>query len=122
MTVLAWIRLTVSLWLLRKAVKIIWWLVLALLALALWPVTLVTAAGYAAAWLRGWPAARLRRTAAATLALPPATRWPACSSSAPGGPPCWLRPAPGRSAGITCTASAPRRLPHEPHQSRMARP
>ena len=70
MTVMAWLRLTLSLWLLRKAVKLAGWLLLALLALALWPVTIVTIVAYTAAWLRGWPPARLRRAAAATLTLP----------------------------------------------------
>jgi hypothetical protein len=68
MTVLSWIKLTVCLWLLRWAVKIAGWLLLVLLLAAAWPVTLVTVAGYAAAWGRGWPAARLGRAAAATMA------------------------------------------------------
>ena len=67
MTVWSWLRFTISLWLLRKAVKLSRWLLLALLALALWPLTIVTVAGYAAAWLRGWPPARLRRAAAGSL-------------------------------------------------------
>ena len=32
-------------------------------AVAAWPVTIVAAGGYVAAWLRGWPPARLRRDA-----------------------------------------------------------
>jgi hypothetical protein len=64
---MSWLRLTISLWLLRKMVKVTGWLLLFLLALALWPVTLVTAAGYLAASRRGWPPARLRRAAAASL-------------------------------------------------------
>ena len=51
-------------WLLRKAVKLTGWLLLALLALVLWPLTIVTIVSYTAAWLRGWPPARLRRAAA----------------------------------------------------------
>ena len=35
--------------------------------IAAWPVTLTAAVGYLAAWLRGWPAVRLYRTAAWTL-------------------------------------------------------
>ena len=66
MTVLSWIRLTVCLWLLRKAVKAAGWL---LLAAALWPVTVVAVTGFVAAWLRGWPPARLRRAAAGSLAV-----------------------------------------------------
>ena len=69
MTVWSWLRFTITLWLLRKAVKVTGWLLLALLALVLWPLTIVTVVSYTAAWLRGWPPARLRR-AAATLTLP----------------------------------------------------
>ena len=65
MTVWTWLRFTVTLWLLRKAVKLTGWLLLALLALVLWPLTIVTIVSYTAAWLRGWPPARLRRAAAA---------------------------------------------------------
>ncbi|HEU5390923.1 MAG TPA: hypothetical protein VFV73_33990 [Streptosporangiaceae bacterium] len=60
-------------WLLRKAAKLTGWLLVLLLVVALWPVTLVTIAAYTTAWLRGWPPARLRRAAAATLALPAAS-------------------------------------------------
>ena len=38
MSVLAWLKLTVCLWLLRKAVKIIGWLLLVAGAVAAWPV------------------------------------------------------------------------------------
>ena len=69
MTVWSWVRLTVTLWLLRKALKVTGWLLLALLVLALWPVTVATAAGYVAAWLRGWPPVRLRRAAVGSLAV-----------------------------------------------------
>ncbi|HLN69199.1 MAG TPA: hypothetical protein VK280_18265 [Streptosporangiaceae bacterium] len=67
MTVTSWVKLTVSLWLLRRAVKAAWWLLLAAVAVALWPATLVMVAGYLAARWRGWPAARLRRAAAGSL-------------------------------------------------------
>ena len=67
MTVMSWLRLTISLWLIRKMVKVTGWLLLFLLAMGLWPVTLVTAAGYPAASRRGWPPAQLRRAAAASL-------------------------------------------------------
>jgi hypothetical protein len=69
MTVMSWLRLTITLWLLRKAVKGLGWLLLGLLLLAVWPVTVAAIAGYLAAWGRGWPAARLRRAAAGTLIL-----------------------------------------------------
>ncbi len=67
MSVWSWLKLTVCLWLIRKAVRITGWLLLAGLAVAAWPVTVVAAAGYATAWLRGWPAVRLVRAAAWTL-------------------------------------------------------
>jgi len=57
MTVMSWLRFTVTLWLLRKGFKAAGWLLLLTLAVALWPVTAVTASGYVAAWLRGWPPA-----------------------------------------------------------------
>jgi hypothetical protein len=69
MTVTSWLRLTISLWLLRKAVKGAGWLLLVLVLAAVWPVTVVTILGYLAASRRGWPAARLRRAAAATVTL-----------------------------------------------------
>src|ERR1019366_153426 len=49
MSVWSWLKLTIALWLIRKAFK--------------------AGVGYAAAWRRGWPPARLRRTAAASLAV-----------------------------------------------------
>jgi hypothetical protein len=67
MTVLSWLKLTVSLWLLRKAVKITGWLGLGALLFAVWPVTLVMVVGYVAGWRRGWPPSRLRRAAAGSL-------------------------------------------------------
>ena len=73
MTVWAWLKLTACLWLLRKAVRLFWWLLLAIAAVAAWPVTVVTAAGYTTAWLRGWPPVRLYR--AATCALLVTAAW-----------------------------------------------
>jgi hypothetical protein len=67
MSVWAWLKLTACLWLLRKAARLSWWLLLAAAAAAAWPVTLVTAAGYLAAWLRGWPPLRLYRAATCSL-------------------------------------------------------
>jgi hypothetical protein len=63
----SWLRLAVSLWVLRKALWVAKWILLVLLALTAWPVTLVTMAGYAAAWLRGWPVVRLGRAAGCFL-------------------------------------------------------
>jgi hypothetical protein len=67
MTVMSWIRLTVSLWLLRKTVKVAGWLLLVAALVAVWPVTVVMIAGYGAVWLRGWPPSRLRHAAAGSL-------------------------------------------------------
>jgi hypothetical protein len=72
-TVWAWLKLTAALWLIRKAFKLTWWLLLAVAAIAAWPVTVVTAAGYTAAWLRGWPPVRLYRAAA--WSLPVTASW-----------------------------------------------
>jgi len=44
-TVWAWLKLTAALWLIRKAFKLTWWLLLAVAAIAAWPVTAVAAAG-----------------------------------------------------------------------------
>ena len=74
MSVWSWLKLTVCLWLLRKMVKLAGWLLLAAVAVAAWPVTLAAAAGYVAAWLRGWPPVRLSRAAAGCL-LPVTTVW-----------------------------------------------
>ena len=41
MSVWSWIKLTVCLWLLRKSIKAAGWLLLAALAVAAWPVTIV---------------------------------------------------------------------------------
>ena len=68
LTVWSWLRLDAGRWLLRKTVAFTRWLLLAVAVLAAWPVTLVAGVGYLAAWLRGWPAARLYR--AAGWALP----------------------------------------------------
>ena len=73
MSVWSWLRLTVCLWLLRKLIKGTGWLLVAAVALAAWPATLVAVAGFVAAWLRGWPPVRLGRAAA--LALPMTAVW-----------------------------------------------
>jgi hypothetical protein len=65
MSVWSWLKLTVCLWLLRKMIKAGGWLLLAAVAVAAWPVTVVAAAGYGAAWLRGWPRSLLRAVLAA---------------------------------------------------------
>jgi hypothetical protein len=73
MSVWALLKLTVCLWLIRKACKLAGWLLLATAAVAAWPVSLVMAAGYLAAWLRGWPPVRLYRVA--TWALLVTVAW-----------------------------------------------
>jgi hypothetical protein len=72
-TVWAWLKFTFFLWLIRKAFKLAWWLLLAVATVATWPVTVVAGAGYLAAWLRGWPPVRLYRAAA--WALPVTAAW-----------------------------------------------
>ncbi len=73
MSAWSWLKLRVWLWLLRKTVTVTRWLLLVAVVLAAWPVTLVAVIEYAAAWLRGWPAIRLFRTAA--WALPVTAVW-----------------------------------------------
>ena len=70
MSVWSWLKLSLSLWLIRKAVTVTGWVLLVLLVIAAWPLTLIAAAGYTAAWWRGWPPAKLRRMAAWWLAAP----------------------------------------------------
>ncbi len=69
MSVMSWLKLAVCLWLLRRAIRLAGLLLLAALAVAIWPLTLVAVTGYGAAWLRGWPPARLRRAAAWALPM-----------------------------------------------------
>ena len=78
-----WLKLTVALWLIRKAAKIAGWLLLVAVVIAAWPLTAVTAAGYAAAWCRGRPPAWLRRTAGWALIMLPA--WLAATMLGGGG-------------------------------------
>jgi hypothetical protein len=63
-----YVRVRFTLWLLRVAGRVLRWAVLAAVLVAAAPVTIVAAVGFAGAWLRGWPPARLRR--AACWALP----------------------------------------------------
>ena len=91
MTPWAWLKFTIFLWLLRKTLKLTGWLLLTAAVIAAWPVTVVAAAGYAAAWLRGWPPVRLYRTAA--WALPATLAWlAALEVRAPGWRPALLTP------------------------------
>jgi hypothetical protein len=58
-----YLRARFTLWLLRMAGRALRWVVLAAVLAAAGPVTIVAGVGYTGAWLRGWPAARLRRAA-----------------------------------------------------------
>ena len=69
MSIWSWLRLTAALWLIRKGFKVIGWLIVAAVAVAAWPLTAVAGIGYLAAWLRGWPPARLWRAAAWALPM-----------------------------------------------------
>ncbi len=63
-----WLKLTIAVWLFRQALKLTGWLIVAAVAVAAWPITVVAAVGYGAAWLRGWPPARLWHAAALVAA------------------------------------------------------
>ena len=69
MSIWSWLKLTAALWLLRKGFKAFGWVLLAALMVTAWPLTLAAGIGYLAAWLRGWPPARLRRAAAWALPM-----------------------------------------------------
>ena len=60
-------RATIGLW--RLTLRLMAWLGLLILLLAAAPVTLTAGLGLLVAWLRGWPPARLRRTAAWSLPM-----------------------------------------------------
>jgi hypothetical protein len=60
---LAYLRIRATMWAFRAFVRLLGWLALAAVLLAVAPVTVTAALGYLTAWLRGWPPARLRRTA-----------------------------------------------------------
>jgi hypothetical protein len=64
-----YLRARLMLWLLRVTGRALRWMVLAAVLAAAAPVTIVAAAGFAAAWLRGWPPARLRRAACWSLPM-----------------------------------------------------
>jgi hypothetical protein len=73
MSLSSWLRVTVSLWLLRTVGRLVKWLLPVALAVTAWPVAVVSVIGWGAAWLRGWPPARLRR--AAFVFLPFTAMW-----------------------------------------------
>jgi hypothetical protein len=65
----SWLKLTAVLWLIRKGFKVAGWLLVAAAAIAAWPLTAVAVLGYLAAWLCGWPPARLWHAAAWALPM-----------------------------------------------------
>jgi hypothetical protein len=79
MSVLSWIRHIACAWRPCRPSRLGGWLLLAVAAVAVWPVAAVTGAGCIAARLRGWPAARLGRQAG--WALPMAVVWIAAESA-----------------------------------------
>ena len=92
MTVWSWLKLTVCLWLLRKAVKAAGWLLLAALAVARGRSPSWRRPGTLAAWLRGWPPARLCRAAAWSLPMTAVyCHRRGGAASAPGRPSRWPR-------------------------------
>jgi hypothetical protein len=64
-----YLRARFLLWLLRVAGRAIRWAVLAAVLVAAAPVTIVAGVGFAGAWLRGWPPAKLRRAACWSLPM-----------------------------------------------------
>ena len=69
MSIWGWLKLTAAIWLFRQALKACGWLITAAVAVAAWPITVVAAVGYLAAWLRGWPPARLWHAACWSLPM-----------------------------------------------------
>ena len=69
MSIWSWLKLTAALWLLRKSAKAFGWLLVTAVAVTAWPLTIAAAAGYLAAWLRGWPPSRLWHAAAWALPM-----------------------------------------------------
>jgi Helicase HerA, central domain len=67
MSVWSWLKLATALWLIRNAFRLGGRLLAAAAVIAAWPLTLTAAAGYLAAWWRGWPPVRLRRAAVWSL-------------------------------------------------------
>jgi hypothetical protein len=58
------LRALAVLWLLRQGLRLLRALIVAVVLAVLWPVTVTAAIAVFAAWLRGWPPARLYRAAA----------------------------------------------------------
>ena len=103
-SVLSWVKVAVCLWLLRKAVKVVKWLLIVAVAVTAWPITAVAVIGYAAAWLRGWPPARLWR--AAGLVAADDRRLLHRARPAAAGPGPQFRASPGERLGRFAVAAA----------------
>jgi hypothetical protein len=73
MSLWSWYKIAASRRLLRMVGRALKWLAPFGLALAVWPVTIVAVIGCGAAWLRGWPPARLRH--GALMFLPFTAMW-----------------------------------------------
>ena len=71
MSVWSWLKLTVCLWLLRKAVKAAGWLLGFAIVITAWPLTLVILSGYLAAWWRGLAAGLAAPGGGWSLVMPP---------------------------------------------------
>jgi len=67
--VLSLLQVLVVLWLIRKLLRLARSATVAAVVLLAWPVTLIAALSLCAAWLRGWPPARLYRAAAWSLPM-----------------------------------------------------
>ena len=64
-----YLRARLLVWVLRVTGRVLRWAVLAAVLVAAAPVTVVAGVGFAGAWLRGWPAVRLRRAACWSLLM-----------------------------------------------------
>ena len=64
-----YLRARLIVWLLRVTGRALRWAVLAAVLAAAAPVTVVAGVGFAGAWLRGWPPAKLRRAARWSLLM-----------------------------------------------------
>jgi hypothetical protein len=69
MTIFWLIRLRLAMWLLRATGRAARWAAFAAVMLVFAPVSVVAGLGFLAAWLRGWPPARLLRAAAGSLVI-----------------------------------------------------
>ena len=64
-----YLRARLMVWLLRLTGRVLRWAVLAAVLVAAAPVSVVAGVGFAGAWLRGWPPAKLRRAACWSLPM-----------------------------------------------------